>query len=44
VKTSGEHEGRIGVLGGLSPGQRVVVAGSLFLQRIYRQLTTGAAA
>jgi cobalt-zinc-cadmium efflux system membrane fusion protein len=38
VKTSGEVNGSIGVLAGLAPGQKVVVEGSLLLQRLARQL------
>jgi membrane fusion protein, heavy metal efflux system len=38
VKTGGEANGSIGVLAGLAPGQKVVVEGSLLLQRLARQI------
>jgi cobalt-zinc-cadmium efflux system membrane fusion protein len=38
VKVDGEHGGVTGIASGLAPGQRVVVDGGLFLERIYRQL------
>lgn len=38
VKTGGEANGSIGVVAGLAPGQKVVVEGSLMLQRLSRQL------
>lgn len=39
VKTSGEAGGNVvGVVAGLAPGQKVVVEGSLLLQRLSRQL------
>ena len=41
VKTGGEANGSIGVVAGLAPGQKVVVEGSLLLQRLLRQLTGG---
>jgi hypothetical protein len=38
VKTGGDANGTIGVIAGLAPGQKVVVEGSLLLQRLSRQL------
>ena len=38
VKTGGDANGSIGVVAGLAPGQKVVVEGSLLLQRLSRQL------
>lgn len=38
VKTGGSAEGRIGVVAGLLPGQKVVVEGSLLLQRMADEL------
>ena len=38
VKVGSEHGGMIGIASGLAPGQRVVVEGGLFLERIYSQL------
>ena len=38
VKTGGGADGMIGVVTGLAPGQKVVVEGSLLLQRLSRQL------
>ena len=38
VKTGGDANGSIGVVAGLVPGQKVVVEGSLLLQRLSRQL------
>jgi cobalt-zinc-cadmium efflux system membrane fusion protein len=38
IKTSGEADGQVGVAAGLEAGQRVVVDGSLFLQRIHAEL------
>ena len=40
VKVESEHGGLIGIASGLAPGQRVVVEGGLFLERIYRELGT----
>ncbi|MGB7543024.1 MAG: efflux RND transporter periplasmic adaptor subunit [Burkholderiales bacterium] len=42
VKTDGEHDGVTGIVSGLTLGQKVVVEGNLLLQRLYRQLTSGA--
>lgn len=42
VKATGQHGGKIGILHGLEPGQRVVTDGNLFLLRILRQFETGA--
>ena len=41
VKTGGDANGSIGVIAGVAPGQKVVVEGSLLLQRLLRQLTGG---
>jgi cobalt-zinc-cadmium efflux system membrane fusion protein len=38
VKTGGTANGGIGVIAGLAPGQKVVVEGSLLLQRLSREL------
>ena len=38
VKTAGDANGSVGVIAGLAPGQKVVVEGSLLLQRLSRQL------
>ena len=38
VKTGGDANGTVGVVAGLAPGQKVVVEGSLLLQRLSRQL------
>ncbi len=38
VKTAGDANGTIGVIAGLAPEQKVVVEGSLLLQRLTRQL------
>jgi cobalt-zinc-cadmium efflux system membrane fusion protein len=38
VKTGGSANGSIGVIAGLAPGQKVVVEGSLLLQRLAREL------
>jgi cobalt-zinc-cadmium efflux system membrane fusion protein len=38
VKISGDANGSVGVVAGLAPGQKVVVEGSLLLQRLSRQL------
>ena len=38
VKTGGDANGTVGVIAGLAPGQKVVVEGSLLLQRLSRQL------
>ena len=38
VKTEGEPNGHIGIVSGVSIGQKVVVDGSLLLQRLYHQL------
>lgn len=38
VKTSGNANGNVGVIAGLAPGQKVVVEGSLLLQRLAREL------
>jgi cobalt-zinc-cadmium efflux system membrane fusion protein len=38
VKTGGTANGSIGVIAGLAPGQKVVVEGSLLLQRLSREL------
>jgi len=40
VKVDHEHAGMLGIASGLSPGQRVVIEGGLFLERIHRQLGT----
>ena len=39
IRTSGETNGSIGVVEGVNPDERVVVDGTLFLQRIHAQLT-----
>jgi len=44
IKVGTESQGRIAVVSGLKSGQKVVVEGSLFLNRIQRQLETGAPA
>jgi membrane fusion protein, heavy metal efflux system len=41
VKANGEHDGVIGILAGLTEGQKVVVEGNLLLHRLYRQLSSG---
>lgn len=41
VKVDSEHGGMIGIASGLAPGQRVVIDGGLFLERIHRQLGSG---
>ena len=38
VKTDGNANGHIGVIAGLAPGQKVVVEGSLLLQRLSKEL------
>ena len=38
VKTDGSANGSIGVIAGLAPGQKVVVEGSLLLQRLSKEL------
>jgi membrane fusion protein, heavy metal efflux system len=38
IKTGGESNGTVGVIAGLAPGQKVVVDGSLLLQRLSKQL------
>ena len=38
VKTGGSADGSIGVVAGLAPGQKVVVEGSLLLQRLANEL------
>jgi membrane fusion protein, heavy metal efflux system len=44
VQLDGVHDGTAGVVSGLSPGQKVVVEGNLFLNRLYHQLSGNAAA
>lgn len=39
VRVDGENAGVTGIISGVSPGQRVVVEGSLLLQRTHRQLS-----
>lgn len=42
VKVGADSNGSIEIVGGLAPGQKAAVEGSLFLLRIQRQLETGA--
>jgi membrane fusion protein, heavy metal efflux system len=44
VQLDGVHDGTAGVVSGLSRGQKVVVEGNLFLNRLYHQLSGDAAA
>src|SRR6185436_8208926 len=39
VELDGVRDGMSGIVSGLSPGQKVVVEGNLFLNRLYRQLS-----
>jgi cobalt-zinc-cadmium efflux system membrane fusion protein len=41
VTANGEHDGVVGILAGLTEGQKVVVEGNLLLHRLYRQLASG---
>jgi membrane fusion protein, heavy metal efflux system len=44
VELDGVHDGKAGIVSGLAQGQKVVIEGNLFLQRLFRQLSGDAAA